>query len=299
MLPPGPFTAKFSGYLKVALRGDFQFRLEAKGKARLLINTKEVQVEDKLVTSETIELAKGYNKVEVEFTSPIKGDAQLRVFWMGEGFAWEPLPPDMLFARGDDPHLVEQSKIREGRHLFGRLECAHCHALPEGVHFKDAVLPELQHRAPLLTSAGHRLQEDWLAAWVLNPHALRPEATMPRLLSGPDTDKQAADLAAYLGTLKEGKPPEEGKRDKALAARGALLFESIGCVTCHRVEDPAAENAYGRLSLFHVASKYRPGALRAFLKQPHEHYPWSRMPDFKLKEDEADALTCWKRPRAP
>jgi len=294
MLPAGPFNAKLVGYVKTSLRGDFQFRLEAKGTARLLINEKELlKADNNLVTSETLELSKGYNKVEVDFESPAKGDAVVRVFWMGEGFAWEPLPPDLLSVRGDDAQLVKNDLVREGRHLFGRLECAHCHALPGDVKVKESALPELQHRAPLLTSAGHRLSADWITAWVLDPHALRREATMPAVLSGPEKEQHAHDLAAYLMTLKDGKAPVATKIDETRVAKGEYLFQTLACVACHRLDEPGAEDGFDRLSLFHVAAKYRAGALETFLKQPHEHYLWSRMPDFKLKDDEAAALAAY------
>lgn len=294
LVPAGPFQAKISGYLKVALRGDFHFRLEAKGSAILRINTREaLKADNNQITSEGIELAKGYNKIEVEFTSPAKGDATVHVSWKGDDFAWEPVPPHVLFARGDDAELVRLEKVREGRHLFGRLECAHCHALPDGLKVKDAALPELHHRAPLLSSAGHRLQEDWIARWLLNPHALRPEATMPSVLSGRRAEQQACDLAAYLGTLKEGKAPAESMSTEERVGKGEYLFQSLGCVSCHRLSEPGMEDNHGRLSLFHGAAKYRPGALEAFLLKPHENYLWSRMPDFKLKGEEAASLTAY------
>lgn len=294
IVPPGPFTARFTGYLKVSLRGDFQFRLEAKGNARLLINTTEaLKAENNLATSEMISLAKGYNKVDVEYTSPASGDAQVRVYWMGEGFAWEPLPPDLLFSRGDDAQLTKNELVREGRYLFGRLECAHCHDLPGGMKVKDSALPELHHRAPLLTNAGHRLNADFIARWVLNPHELRPEATMPSVLHGEDKEQQAADIAAYLVTLREGKAPSPTKSDEEQVLKGESLFQNLGCVACHRLDEPGMEDKFGRQSLFHVASKYQPGALAAFLRQPHENYLWSRMPDFKLKEEEVSALTAY------
>src|SRR5258708_1660586 len=39
---PGPFTAKLTGYLKTALKGEFTFRMTCIGSARLRINGTEV-----------------------------------------------------------------------------------------------------------------------------------------------------------------------------------------------------------------------------------------------------------------
>src|SRR4051794_8712275 len=42
LMPAGPFRASISGLVKVGLRGDYQFRLEARGEAKLLINGKQL-----------------------------------------------------------------------------------------------------------------------------------------------------------------------------------------------------------------------------------------------------------------
>ncbi len=116
-LDAGPFTAKLSGYLKTALKSEFSFRLFAKGSATLRINGKDVLRADNTAkdTSEQIQLAKGYNRIEVDFTSPTAGDATLRVYWSGDNFTTEPLPPDLLFTRGDAPSCcAANNAVRAG-----------------------------------------------------------------------------------------------------------------------------------------------------------------------------------------
>src|SRR5688572_18285979 len=41
-LPSGPFAARWSGYLKVPLRGSFAFQVEGKGKVAVQVNNKEI-----------------------------------------------------------------------------------------------------------------------------------------------------------------------------------------------------------------------------------------------------------------
>ena len=47
----------------------------------------------------------------------------------------------------------------------------------------------------------------WLARWIANPHAIRPTATMPRLLPEPSAKSDPAaghpgwDIAAYLSSI--------------------------------------------------------------------------------------------------
>jgi cytochrome c2 len=293
-LSPGPFAARMSGYVKSPLRGEYGFRLVTTGRAALSINGKDIleaTAETSGKETETpIDLAKGYNRIEVRFHSPAQGDATLRLYWSGEGFGWEPIPPEVLFSRGNEPDLVAGVQLREGRFLYATLGCARCHALPEHVKLAAAAMPEMQHQAPSLVNAGHRFRAEWLAKWIADPRSLRPEATMPHVLHGDDAAAKAADIAAYLGTVKTaGTEPTPGAKAEA----GEKHFQKLGCVTCHHLKEPAQEDELKRLSLWFVKAKFQDGALGAFLRQPHQHYPWIRMPDFKLSAKEAAELAAY------
>ena len=115
---------------------------------------------------------------------------------------------------------------------------------------------------------------------------------MPALLSGPNAEQDAADLAAWVvsmgsGTFKaiEGKP-EDGK----------VLAAKFQCLNCHVLEP---EDDYDGISLIGVSQKYQPGAMADFLRAPHARSPWSKMPDFRLSEQEAADLEAFLREAAP
>jgi mono/diheme cytochrome c family protein len=298
--PPSPFLwpdrfeAQFSGYLKAPIRSEYQFQIVAKGSADLKINGKLILHADNqtIETTEPVELARGFNKIEIAFKSPAKGDATLRVGWVGEGFNLEPLPPDALFSRGDDTAAYD--RIREGRLTFATHGCQHCHALPEAAS-KDG-MPELRQTAPSLEAAGDRFGANWLARWILQPRDLRPQATMPAVLHGDAAPQQAADIAAYLGSLKGSAA--SGAQVKGDAAQGEKLFRNLGCMACHHFNDPKDEELFDRLPLHFVNEKYPGESLGEFLKAPHRHYLWSRMPDFKLSFQEAAHLTAHIRASA-
>jgi mono/diheme cytochrome c family protein len=287
-IAPGLFAAKLSGYLKNPLKGDYGFRLVGAGDIVLKINDKIVlkhpQDKDKEVT---VELAKNYNRLEIDFISP-PGDATLRLYWSGEKFGFEPVPPEVLFSRGDDKDLLEQTTLREGRLLFANRQCASCH-LPAKLATSDLKMPECKSSAPRLDDAGNRLQYDWLVAWIMDPRALRNETTMPRLLHGADAPQRAADIAAYLASVKSGPAPMPVNPGAKAADAGALA-KRLGCSTCHRPDEPDKADELGRLSHFFTAAKYTPGALTLYLKEPHKNYAWTRMPDFKLTDTEAGLL---------
>ncbi len=294
-IPAGPFHARLTGYLKNPLKSTYGFKLVATGEATLKVNDKLVLTlpADKDKSAE-IELAKNYNRIEIAFNSPATGDAGLRLYWSGEKFDFEPIPPDVLFTRGDDADLVVKTHERDGRLLFANLHCASCHAAaPKGEVFKPA-MPEWKSEAPKLDNAGQRFNADWLAAWILNPRALRPEATMPAVLHGVDSEQAAADIAAYLVSVKSG----DALKPVGKTGDGEALFRKFACNACHRLDEPAAKDELGRLSLHHVGAKFTDHALAHFLKSPHERYPWTRMPDFKLTDAEAGQLEAYLRSQA-
>ncbi len=294
-IAPGPFHAKLTGYLKNPLKGDYSFKLVGTGAITLKVNDKTILTlpadTDKSVE---IELTKNYNKIEIACMSSAKGDATVRLYWAGEKFDFEPVPPDVLYSRHDDADLVEKSAVREGRNLFANLHCAKCHTFQGPEKSIVPTIPECTSHAPHLDNAGRRFQYDWLVAWILNPRALRPEATMPSVLSGPEAEKQAADIAAFLVSLKSGDAlPATVPNPKA--ADGRALAKRLGCNTCHRPDDPQKKDELGRLSHFFTAAKYAPDALGHYLKLPHRRHAWTRMPDFKLSDAEAAQLEAHLR----
>ncbi|HZZ82441.1 MAG TPA: c-type cytochrome [Gemmataceae bacterium] len=291
-LAPGPVHARITGYLKNPLKGDFRFRLAGTGTMSLRINGKEVLTGAGKEAEVT--LAKNYNRIDIVYDGPANGDATLRVEWAGEKFGFEPLPPDSLSSRKDDADLVAQSTLREGRQLFAERHCASCHAMPGKVAEKDCRMPELSSKAPQL-DVNLRLQPAWIAAWILDPRALRPEATMPKVLHGLDSHQRAADIAAYLTSVKQAEVPA---KTEPKAEDGQAIFQKLGCVTCHRFSDPKTDDELGRLSLYHVGAKYTETGLRSFLKNPHERYAWIKMPDFRLSDDEVAKLQAYLRTQA-
>src|SRR5439155_5812086 len=122
-------------------------------------------------------------------------------------------------------------------------------------------------------------------------------------------DQQARDIAAYLvessaktpfGSEAQGRrqaEPEPNDGPETIA-RGARLYTALGCVACHvlPVQTPAAD-APTRVSLKFVKAKFLPGELKQFLLRPEKHYQWIKMPNFRLSEEEATALSAFVRSR--
>jgi sugar phosphate isomerase/epimerase/cytochrome c551/c552 len=293
-LSAGPFAAKGTGYVKVPLRGEYQFHFTGTGTAKLYVNSKLVLAappELKEEKSARATLHQGFNRVEVEYSAPDRGTADFRLWWTDGTFAAEPIPPTALWHDAHDEALLAADQLRLGVWIAGERRCNACHAVPG----QDR---NSRPTGPSLASAGSRLDSRWVYHWLLDPSALRPQAHMPRLFAAdqPAARQAAADIAAYLATLGNGSAgalPSQSSPSQAAPSQdppASALFEDLGCIACHRLTPATEADAYDRLTLAHVARKFRPGKLVEFLRKPQAHFPLTAMPDFSLSAGEAESL---------
>lgn len=153
-----------------------------------------------------------------------------------------------------------------GREIVGERGCKGCHRIGEnptqrGTYGRDF--------GPALNRVGDKLSEQWIYNWVKDPKKLFPTTYMPNLRL---TDREAADVAAYLVTLKkapiEPPPPVDTElldsvaveylkaklSDKQAHAKlasmsgdekrvylGERLISRYGCFGCHNI--PGFEKA--------------------------------------------------------
>jgi mono/diheme cytochrome c family protein len=292
-LPVGPFTAKMEGDVDSPLRGDYTFSVEVRGRVKVSVNGQQIldaagaasaQYADKQV-----QLQKGANHFTVEFASDGENDAQLQLHWASKEFPREPVPPTS-WTHTPAPNEISDSKKREGRMLFTELHCAACHDSGALISKDGSGMMETMMTAPDLADAGARFRPGWVAAWVENPRAIRPGATMPALHA---TKEQSADIAAFLATL--GKPAKVSVEKPAteVADAGGGLFANLGCIACHTPPGFSAKDEHARIPLAHVAGKFQPAALGEFLKNPMTHNAWTRMPNFRLNDAEAAQLSAY------
>ena len=310
LLPSGPFTATYTGNVNVGLRGRYSFSLEGQGKVKVTLAEKVILEGEgdfaAIAPAEKIRLNKGENPIVVEYTSPAQGDATMRLYWQSDEFPREQIHPASL---SRSPLGSTSARIREGREIFATHRCVKCHQPDDALMQSTQRMAELDLDAPNLSAAGARLTPEWMAAWIHNPRALRADSSMPRVhtMGGQGhggamgegmVSMWAADIAAYLGTL--GKPADVAPVAPELVRQGGDLFASLGCIGCHTKPDHQdAATVDGRVSLKFVSAKWRPAALRAFLLKPSAHYAWIRMPDFRLGDGEADALSAFLLSHAP
>ncbi|MEN9574157.1 MAG: hypothetical protein RL514_2012 [Verrucomicrobiota bacterium] len=295
-LPAGKFTATFTGFISVDLRGDFLFKVEANGAVQVELGTNTILSftgDGKKASEPTkpVRLTKGNNALKVTFTSPASGDAMLKLLWSEKGSLWEPVHAGMVSRAMGNEALAQQDKLRLGRETFFEARCAKCHTT-------DAGAPELTMDAPSFEGIGARRHFGWMANWILDPKTQRASATMPKLLHGPTAQADAEAIAAFLASQTGAAPTGELKTDDESIEAAKKLVEALHCTGCHNVPDIGDQDAK-KLNLTHVNAKFPPAALLAFLKNPGTHYTWTRMPKFSFKDGEAEQLAGFLSSIAP
>jgi mono/diheme cytochrome c family protein len=296
-LAGGAFHAKWTGFLSLELRGEYQFAAELNGQLALRINgiqVLETRGSGSLSAwSQPIRLSKGTNWLMADFTSPAQGDSFVRLQWSPKGGKGTPVPGASLSHR-EDTEWQEAGELHLGRHLFLEHRCSRCHA--DGANHGPSAL-DLD--APSLEQIGSERNYEWLVRWIANPRSERPGARMPRLFHTPDGAGDAAAAAAFLASLKDpAATPSATLFNGEQSETGKRLFDQLHCAACHdlpenRTNDPK------RIPLEHAAQKFAAGRLAAFLRKPEARYRWIRMPNFHLSESEATDLEAYLRAVCP
>lgn len=293
---PGPFQAEWSGWITAELRGDYTFEAEINGQFNLEINGTTVLQgtgQDQRITSERASrLNKGTNSIVAKFLARHPGDAYVRLRWKPKGSWTQPIPPG-LFSHEAGTESLKQTEARHlGRELFMELRCANCHlSAPTG---KANAEPSMD--GPSFDGIGSRRQQGWLEQWILDPKSLRANARMPRFFSMAAKDKAVA-AAAYLASLRDGFGNEtlsgDSKgADNAQRESGRRLFEGLHCAACHDTAQSGQLDPT-RVPLHQVTRKFGWKSLVEYLQRPEAHDVWSRMPNFKLSDDESKALASY------
>ena len=284
-LAPGKFQATWTGSITVDLRGDYNFQADLNGTLKLEIsNTIVLELTGTNTTTaltKPIRLTKGLNQIHATYTSPASGDAYVRVFWKPVDNPIQPLPFAAL-RYTDSPELQKATTLHTGRDLFIEHRCIKCHTT-------ESASAEFAVDAPSFEDLAARRNPAWIARWIADPKSLRPSARMPKIFHGPTAKENAQAIALFFASLSSNAPNATFTQSPQL---GKALFETLHCDACHIAPD-ATESDPQKISLQHVAEKFSPASLIAFLKQPNEHYPWIRMPRFRLTDDQRAQLAAF------
>lgn len=234
----------------------------------------------------------------------------LIVLWAMQWNAAKPvLSAETESAAWPGQHPLTAAQV--GSLLIHELKCGACHTEVENGRISEKTAPDL-------TNVGGRVSPKYLQEFIAHPALKHPGTTMPQLLaSRPETDRTAIAEAIthfLVDQSKEKSLPAAGNQSDQ--QRGKTLYHSIGCVACHgprevfeQVSEKTKETdddfddepedhrekrvqpvAFG---LDHVPEKYNVASLSRFLFAPLHVRQSGRMPDMKLKPDEALSIAAY------
>ena len=208
------------------------------------------------------------------------GAVLLTLGWAGSGMAAAPVVPGFeRYGRSvSDPAAV----IESGLLLLGELGCVNCHAAG-----KEQAAHLLPKQGPLLDKVGERLRPEWLVEYLKMPQTVKPGTTMPHALAGlsdTERDRTATAIAHFLAATGAFDDDPLTEAAKANAAEGLKIYERAGCAVCHGSRTNDAKLLPDQMPLVDIEKKWSPTALDAFLKDPLNSRPSSRMPTLPLKD---------------
>jgi mono/diheme cytochrome c family protein len=176
------------------------------------------------------------------------------------------------------PVLQFASAIAQGQKLFQTMGCPGCH-LAQGYEHQAKVAPDLRRVAS-------KVDPSWLVEWIKAPKAYWPATKMPNFrLSWEESEAAAAYLLSSSTPYNGAKYPGNGD-----AEAGKKLVEEIGCLGCHQIN--GIGNAFAP-DLSRVASKVQADWLFAWVKNPQEYLPHTKMPNLRLSDEQAAHITAY------
>lgn len=214
----------------------------------------------------------------------------------------------------------EAPKVSEGYRLFEQYGCYSCH--------KVDWFPTSRKPGPSLKNLQAKMTPEFVASWIAKPKDFRPTTWMPQVFhlenfapdeviavanfgQGPEikgqqwNDTAVAAVAAYLfeRAPKQALPPMPVAGD---ATRGREEFRLTGCLACHNLapfegtETKTNDLAFKREgtnehgpNLRGVATKLNADWLFAWIKDPTQYWPDTRMPNLRLSDQQAADITAY------
>jgi cytochrome c2 len=206
-----------------------------------------------------------------------------------------------------------------GKELVDAVGCRACHVLEKGSTARRSEASNERDYAPNLYNVGDKASPEWVYSWLKNPKSMWPQTKMPDLRL---TDGEAADITAYLMTLKTGQkypdaseyaPSADKQKLARLADLGKQHIAKYGCFGCHDIK--GFENAQKIGTELSEHGRKDPnlldfGDVHYFTEDPKHHETYAnwvfiklgtpriyayervetRMPQFDFSEDERIAL---------
>jgi mono/diheme cytochrome c family protein len=207
--------------------------------------------------------------------------------------AWEEpvLPAKYLQASCGQCHMEDLTgtpQLNLGRQLLAREGCVHCHL----VERPDGTIMQGTDNPPPLRHLAEKTTREWIYAWLKDPQAYSPAATMPNFHL---SDDAARDVTAFLvaqstpSSAMSAAVPASANADPQA---GATLYGQSFCASCHAMQNAAGNLVGGDLGpeLTKIGSKANSRWLAAWLRNPAAYDPNTKMPHYRFDDRQIAAL---------
>ncbi len=187
--------------------------------------------------------------------------------------------------------LTGTPRLNEGRRLLAREGCVRCHTLK----IADGTVMQGTDDPPSLIHISDKTTREWMFAWIKDPQAYSSTATMPNFgLS----DEDVRDITAFLVSQSTPLHPNGAKTATTLQASsdlsaGTSLYGESFCASCHATQNAAGNMVGGDLGpeLTKIGSKVKPEWLQAWLRNPGDYDPDTKMPHYRFDDRQIATLT--------
>jgi len=191
--------------------------------------------------------------------------------------------------------------VETGRQLASRMGCFVCHKIDY------PAFEGLPRPGPNLEGVAGKTNQAWAYKWIEGPRDFRATSWMPHFfflqntVSELNLERQKAEIVGIVSYLwDKSTHPEYPEPPAGDAQQGQELFDAVGCTGCHLMDADAARDEYfpqiNRLhgpNLIRTGNKVTAGWLFAWIKDPQQYAPDSRMPSLRLTDQEAADITTY------
>jgi cytochrome c2 len=227
--------------------------------------------------------------------------------WKEQPYLETPILPASMSEAGcvschaDDVWMPGTEDLQAGRELMRHFGCWVCHKLDYPA-FQD-----LRRPGPSLRRVAGKVSPEWAYRWIAAPRDFHPTTWMPHFFFQSNTttaanlERQKAEIRAAVAYIWEhSEAPEYPPAPPGDVVRGEELFQTVGCAGCHlREADSTRDDYFPQLNRLHgpnlirLGSKVSSGWLYAWLKNPKQYNPGTRMPSLRLTDQEAADLVAY------
>lgn len=274
-IPGGPFQVQWQGKLLVRSPGKYRFAAQIAGHVQatladqtILSGESKPDAAASWIAGPEVEFEYGEHPLVVTFRSS-GAASRIKLYWLSEAFALEPVPSGAYFLNEAHPEL---ELVSRGKELFSAHRCNRCHQRE-----LDPVSPP----GPDLTGAGHAINTDWLVQWMQPKRPLSAHANMPDF--GFTADEGRA-IAAFLESISKVPPAKQptsaSPRTAAPTPAGRTLLHTTGCLACHTYDAVGSSSPFSGGDLTSIGAKRSADWLRTWLTDPAKLNADHRMPVF-------------------